>query len=386
MEGIVREKTMAAAVLFRPERKIGLNCPIGFITLSTRGLSEITLSHIRFSKRRLAVKKFIAITRLSISAMLLSLIAGCSSNISSEANSSNQNSSSNTSNVISDPVSDNSGENSSNSEISEPESSNNSGSSLSNESELVIGNEITAQFELPGGESVDLTNAVVTGPRGNIPLSEMTADNWNYVMCDYVYLAEPLGIYYDSVVNADIFDKNKLTFAGAPKTAVFEYKKYKVGDMFGDLKLVEASTSFCPDWSYLSPRFFNGGTARFEGRLTLTGICCIAPETEGYTHERDIHFYPDAQGAKLPIMNYSLSENGCVALSMGMNGDFCWLSEYFRIVLGNADGYPDFDFGGFPDDGSFVNVQVTVDNINFRNELNFGMIFRANLVDLKVIQ
>lgn len=258
---------------------------------------------------------------------------------------------------------------------------------FTNESTPAAGSEIAAQFEVPGGEPVDLTNAVVHGFNGDVTLSEMTADNWNYVTCDYVYLAEPLGICYNSVDNSDIFDENEMAFTGAPETAAYKYKKYKVGDMFGSLKLTEASTSFCPEWSNLNPRYFNGGSARFEGKLTLTGKCYLYPVTEGYDYARDIHFIPDGQSAKLPIMNYSQDENGNEALGIGMSNGFCWLSEYFpSIVLGNANYYPNFDFGEFPDDGSLVDVKVTIDNIYFRNELNFSKGFSASLVDLEVIQ
>ncbi|MCH5195341.1 MAG: hypothetical protein J1F28_01425 [Oscillospiraceae bacterium] len=318
------------------------------------------------------MKKYIAITTLSMSVMLLSLIAGCSDiNFPSEADSLNQNSSLNISSEKSEPISDKSSEDS---------------NSFTNISDPVIGNEITAQFELPSGDPVDLKNAVVNGINGEIPLSEMTADNWQYVICDYVYLAEPLGIYYNSIDNADVFDENEYTFAGAPETVAYKYEKYSVGDMFGSLKLVEASTSFYPDWFNLTPKYFNGGTARFEGEITLTGKCFLYPETEGYEVARDIHFIPDAQSDMLPIMNYSQDENGNEALSMGMNNGLCWLGEYSSMVLGNADNYSNLDFGEFPDDGSFVDVKVTIDNIYFRNELNYSRRFSANLVDLEVIQ
>ena len=266
-------------------------------------------------------------------------------------------------------------------------SSENSGNSdnSDNGSASVINNEITAMFETPNGDKVDLTNAVVNGINGDMSLSEINADNWICVTCDYVYLAEPLGIYYNSVDNADIFDENECIFAGAPDTAAYQYKKYKVGDTFGDLKLVGASTSFCPEWFNKKPRYFNGGFARFEGTLTLTGKCYLNPVTEVYDTKRDIHFIPDAKGAKLPIMNYSADENGNEALCIGMNNGFYWMGEYSSIVLGNADDYSNLDFGEFPNDGSLVNVKVTIENILFRNELNFRTLFRADLVDLVII-
>ena len=214
----------------------------------------------------------------------------------------------------------------------------------------------------------------------------MTENNWFDVTCsDYVYLAEPLGIYCDSVKNADIYDEKEMKFTGAPETVSYKYKKYKVGDSFGELKLTEARTSFCPDWSFRYPAYFNGGSASLEGTLTLTGKCRLAPETEGYVTARDIMFVPDANSCKLPIMEYSMDENGNDVLYTGMNNGVCWLSEYpSGIGLGNAD-YSDFDFSEFPEDGSFVDVQVTIDDISFRNELNFAKSIFARLVDIKLV-
>ncbi|MCH5196661.1 MAG: hypothetical protein J1F28_08100 [Oscillospiraceae bacterium] len=247
-------------------------------------------------------------------------------------------------------------------------------------------NEITAQFETPFGEPADLTNAVVTGIDGNIPFSEMTADNWLYVTCDYVYLAEPLGFSYNSDDNADIFSESDLTFKGVPESVVHTYKKYKVGDKIGGLTLKYASTSFASDLSTNSPKYFNGGMAVFDGQLTLTGKCRLSPEDEMYITKRDIQFIPDSNSCILPIMNYMADENGSEQLMRGMASNLTWCDEYMdMITLGNADDYSDLDFRKFPDDGSFVDVRVTVDKVRLRNELNLSVGFRAEILELEVL-
>ncbi len=275
------------------------------------------------------------------------------------------------------------------SELVSGDSNSESGNSESSGSDTPAsaGNEITAQFETPNGEPVDLTNAVVTGHEGEIPLSEMTENNWLDVTCsDYVYLAEPQGIYYDSVKNADIFDENEMKFTGAPETVSYKYKKYKVGDSFGELKVTKARTSFCSVWSDLNPAYFNGGFVRFEGEITLTGKCYLSPEDDVYVLKRDIKFFPDADSRKLPVMEYPSDENGNSRLHRHMNNTVCLLSEYpTGITLGNAGDHPDLDFSEFPEDGSLVDVQVTIDNISFRNELNFTKSFSARLVDIKLV-
>ncbi len=285
---------------------------------------------------------------------------------------------------------ENSGGNSSDtsSSVSEPVSGDSSSeSSTTSDVPAPVGNEITAQFETPNGEPVDLTNAVVTGHEGEIPLSEMTENNWLDVTCsDYVYLAEPLGIYYDSVKNADIFDENEMTFTGVPETVSYKFKKYKVGDSFGELKVTKARTTFCSVWYDLNPAYFNGGFVRFEGTLTLTGKCYISPEDDVYVLKRDIKFFPDEDSRKLPVMEYPSDENGNSSLHRHMNNTVCLLSEYpTGIALGNAGDHPDLDFGEFPEDGSLVDVQVTIDNFSCRNELNFTKSFSARLVDIKLV-
>ncbi len=308
-----------------------------------------------------------------ISALVLALsLTACDNSPETSGENSSGNSSS-----VSSPVS---GDNSS--------ESGNSESSTTSDTPAPAGNEITAQFETPNGEPVDLTNAVVHGHEGEIPLSEMTENNWLDVTCsDYVYLAEPQGIYYDSVKNADIFDENEMTFTGVPETVSYKFKKYKVGDSFGELKVSKARTSFCSQWFDSKPKYFNGGFVRFEGTLTLTGKCYISPEDDVYVTKRDIKFFPDADNSrKLPVMEYSMDENGNSRLHRHMNNTVCLLSEYpTGIALGNAGDHPDLDFGEFPEDGSLVDVQVRIDNISFRNELNFTKSFGAHLVDIKLV-
>ena len=312
------------------------------------------------------MKKLITITALSLSIALLPLIAGCGSNIPNDPDSPEQSSSSDISNDISDTASDNSG----------------------NGSGPVIGNEITAMFETPGGDPVDLTNAVVKYfDGGEIPLSDMTADNWQSVTCEGVYLAEAGGVYYDNIINADIFDGSTYSFSGAPDVVYHEYKKYNVGDMFGSLKVAEASTMFNSAFAEMKPKYFYGGSVLFEGALTLTGKCWRSPETEGYDTERDIHFVPDAKSAKLlPIIEYYSDEDGNEFIVSGATDSFCYLAEQQDFYLGNADNYPNIDLNELPADGSCADVRVTLEKISFRTMKEWGRGFNCELVDLEIIQ
>lgn len=37
------------------------------------------------------------------------------------------------------------------------------------------------------------------------------------------------------------------------------------------------------------------------------------------------------------------------------------------MVLGNVNDYSNLDFGEFPQDGSFADIKVTIDNLYFRD-------------------
>lgn len=58
-----------------------------------------------------------------------------------------------------------------------------------------------------------------------LALSELTEDNWNYVSADWVYLAEPKGISYNSIDSADIFDEAKKSFKDAPQSVNRQHKE-----------------------------------------------------------------------------------------------------------------------------------------------------------------
>ncbi len=62
---------------------------------------------------------------------------------------------------------------------------------------------------------------------------------------------------------------------------------------------------------------------------------------------------------------------------------FCptyWLTRKTR-----SENYPDFVFIEFLIDGSFVDIQFTIDNIYFCYELNFRQMFIAKIIDIKLV-
>lgn len=245
-------------------------------------------------------------------------------------------------------------------------------------------NSITAQFETPAGDVPDLSDAVVDD--GNVDISELTADNWNYVICQgSVYLAEPLGISYNSALDTEHYDSGSRSFTDVPETVTHEYRRYNVGDVIGGLTLKECRTTFDSYLGNSVPRYFGGGEAYFDGEITMSGVCCVVPETEGYDYQGDIHFIPNYE-CQLPVMNYSWNEDGTETVLVGGDDGVSWCSEYSQpINLGSSSAYPKMDLSAIPDDGTYVPVRVTVNNLVMRNDFNLTPGTGAQIVAIELL-
>lgn len=123
-----------------------------------------------------------------------------------------------------------------------------------------------------------------------------------------------------------------------------------------------------------------------KGPLTLKGKCWLSPETEVYNTQRDIHFIPDAESDKLlPVMNYYTDDGKNYPLGGVVQNDLCVKNEHNDLYLGNADSYSGLDLTVFPEDGSLVNAEVTINSIVYGSQLEWGNSFECKLVDIKAI-
>lgn len=333
------------------------------------------------------MKKSISI--LLLSALLLTACDTTEENSSDINNSSVESSSSSSS---SSSVSENS---SSTPENSSSEDSSSEYTELTQEeiiAELKFkGKDLLDRFQLLHDYPIDFTDAVAIRWSDadeyyeQMPLNDIDnggdfgRQNWDGVICNFIYLSEAKGIFYNSIDNADIYDKDNYKFNGVDTSVLHEYKMYKAGDKFGDLTLKKAETTFRYESLEYLPRYFYSSTAEFDGQLTLTGWCRIVPPDVdmAYVLPNDINFVPDAESVKkLPIVLFNRDE-----LSLDLNGDFCTLGEVYEMYLGCADDYKNIDFSEMPKDGSSAKVKITINNIRFTERVKFI----ANIVDFEVV-
>lgn len=270
-----------------------------------------------------------------------------------------------------------------NSDTSEPETP-----ETNNSREPLTGKDLVAAFMAPDGKPVDLTDVSLTDMSGNsITVDELTEDNWIEIRINgSAYLAESLGIWYDSVTNADIYNADLFEFSGVPNAVKHEYKKYEVGDTFGELKITDAKTSFMRFSDNTYYKYFNGCEVKFDGTLTLTGKMYMMPETEGYSTKHDLFFCPSPEdGKKIPVMNYNVIDKAADLMYTMQNGETVYVDDSTHLLVGNMDSYPQFNFSGLPEDGTWVNVKVKVGSLSLRYYSSFTRNYTAELLDLEIL-
>ena len=229
-------------------------------------------------------------------------------------------------------------------------------------------------------------------------------DNFSGVVCDgFVYLAEPSGICRTSRDNEDVFDSEMARFTDISETPKKDYKRVSVGDTFCGLTLTEAQVNFAHgldsteytlgDGSIklgselgFPEIYFMGGMAAFEGEVTMTGYMCVAAEDEYSIMTGDIIFVPSECECTMPVMGYRFDPDAGTVHFPRINtrGGMYWENEYGHVYLGNTYGDITADLSEIPDDGSFVKVNVTIDNIKITCGINMMDIYAADIVDLKV--
>lgn len=211
---------------------------------------------------------------------------------------------------------------------------------------------------------------------------------FNATTTHFAYYSEPQGFSYNSIDNADIWDAENWTF-NADMPTVTEYKRVKIGDTIGGLKVTSVSSMFgtniaegnydMGDGTSVTGRdlgipeiFFLGSDITLEGTVELSGYIFICPEDEGYDARGDIFFTPDAESCTLPVVQFQFDpQNGIYTESyrMSHNGEFFTQSDYPNMYAGNIFS-SGLDFADYPI-GEPIKVRLTADNITMRSNIDW---------------
>lgn len=317
--------------------------------------------------------------RIILAVLLAAALCGCSKKGgTSQGDSSGTQTSSEVSNVQSEPVSSvGTGESSSvGGNVSEPISE-----------PVVSGVRETFITGITGEKILTSEISLVYSNDGSeITPDGLTRENFSAVLCDgFAYLAEPSGLARNSADNADVFDSNLLQFSDVTPQPVSNYKRVNVGDSIGGLTLKEAQVNFASGKEMGLPDIaFVYSSAMFEGELTMTGYISRAAEDSYNFMTGDLMFVPSDGESTLPVMSYTYDEQlgYCHSLQYVSSGSgFTWLNEFGYIYLGNASETT-ADISGIPDDGSFVKVKVTIDNLMMSSGIDRGNVITAEIVDI----
>ncbi len=181
----------------------------------------------------------------------------------------------------------------------------------------------------------------------------------------------------------EVFDVN--SFEGKCST---EYKRIKVGDIFGSLTVKNAYTLFTDqywyenDFSDVPGAYLSDCFIEFDGEVEMTGYVEVTPEETLYGSGGDMRFYPDGDSSViLPGLDYFQNEKTgekCHFSSVSYAGFFG--DSWFNI--GNMYEV-ECDTSGLHPGDSFVKVKITLDNIKRDPEKVRG---GYNICDLKSIE
>ena len=217
-------------------------------------------------------------------------------------------------------------------------------------------------------------------------------EDWRTAGCNgFVYLAEPTGINYNTLDNADIFNSEDNSFEGSTEESPAEYKRYKTGDEICGLTVKNASVYFANKTDdYPEPfegQHFSGGSVSFEGEKKLTGyIIILSEDLYGIGGTGDVIFIPDKDSQTLPVMNYNAAdaEKGIYSnvLSFAVTvGSFSYKNEYRHISCGNIDSYESSWFLG-EEHNKPVKVSVTLDEIGISSSIDWITSYSAKIKEI----
>ncbi len=272
--------------------------------------------------------------------------------------------------------------------------------------------EISSRFEESSAQGTEtfltgldgkriLTSEITRATGYESGFAELSESDFTSAVCEgFVYVAEPSKESRNNKDNSDVFNSAEMSFSDMTIEPLKNFKRVNIGETVCGLTLKEAETNFARGFERQTfetsdgsrktgaelnfPEiYFTGGSAVFEGELTMTGYICRVAADEYGVAAGDILFVPCDGEADFPVMSYSLDGvNGFYHSSRvySMSG-LTWQNEFGYILLGNVSDVS-ADVSPIPRDGSFVKCRVTVENIELHGGVNSANSVTAELLDI----
>lgn len=263
----------------------------------------------------------------------------------------------------------------------------------------------------PDGKAVSLSDIVLlTDKEGNeLAKDDLTEESFGEAVCEgFCYLAEPKGLAQNAIDNKDTF-VNPMSNGLHEIFYDYDFKRYNVGDKFGELTVKSASVEFNSMWydasvdsnsvwydageERIPEIFYSRQRIEFEGEVTLTGYITVLDESDYFPENEGLmEFLIDDKSSVLPLHNQEYSSEGLFTYSYSENMGVTYLDnlmysvdEYGKICLGYIDSAA-ADMTGV-DIGSdrYSKAEVTIYNIVMGEPKSFYAI-NAEIKDIKIIE
>lgn len=214
-------------------------------------------------------------------------------------------------------------------------------------------------------------------------------ENMALAICNgFAYISNPSDICYTSLDNADIFNKETLSFEGVSGSEKFqEYVRINEGDTVNGLKVTSAKTMFINDDMNLPEtalgKYFRGCECTFSGEMELNGYICIIPEDAYGVRAGDILFVPSGN-CRLPVMSFMKDTEVGTHHTYFTGSDYgmTYVNQYGQIFLGNINTTK-ADLSAFTETGKFTKAKLTVKNVKMSSSYDWTNFIEAEIVTIE---
>ncbi|MCL2632989.1 MAG: hypothetical protein FWD34_00560 [Oscillospiraceae bacterium] len=215
------------------------------------------------------------------------------------------------------------------------------------------------------GEEIDAKQAYESGEYFNFEFKDVTIGR------------KSTGVSYHSAKHENYYDPAEMKLRDEYPEP-HEVRELKLEDMFGGLKVTQASLSGQKTGTDVEI----ATSVKYEGEIKLKGWLVLAIEDEGHEKKGDILFFVDASStAGLPFPVKAAKDHGMFYV---LSDDSVYYSDIAMFRLGSIhDEEYDADFTAIPEDGSVIEAEVTLSELNLRASDQQGFWYEAVITGIE---